>query len=240
MKKSATYKPTLLVLTAAAALFSASMTAASPPEQQRQIIYAKTLPIWGEDRSTLEYLDISPPQWQSRSKRYIRRFGLHRGYTPPAGLLPNGWEVEPLSSNGRATWFTSGVMRFTLRHARSGKTATWLINEPRLPLLGTAHTGVSAAHILNDRYIAFSVSDGSFVFFDRTVGKFVPRAVKASSRLVEEACRDVPVNFVVTCVGDMVSLWLSPAGDVLVSAGDDIFRYAPLPKNDNAPLATRP
>lgn len=206
--------------------------AAESPNHKQKYVYVEDLPIWGKDRSGLEFLDSSPPMSQSTSARYISGFSFWRTHVPPAGLLPDGWIVDPPSPNGRATWFSRGTIDFILRNPRLGKIATWTIEEARIKVLfkGSDHpAGISGAHVLNKRYLAFSVTDGSFIFFDRRKGEFVPQAVKASRRTPEEVCRNEPFNFVYKCEGDRVGLFLSPQDDVLVTARGKAPRYAPLP-----------
>lgn len=213
--------------TATAVQYHAGAAEASMPTQL--IVHVDSLPVWGTDDAGLEYVESSPAILQSKSKRYIRRFGFARDYLPPAGLLPDGWSVDAPSPEGRANWFLGGTLDFTLRNTGRGKTATWRIQEPRVPILGRNPAGIRSAHILDERHIAFSVSDGSLVFFDRKSGAFVPRAVKASSRSPEEACRNAGFNFVIKCEGDMTGLFLSPGGDVLVRGRGETLHYAPLP-----------
>jgi hypothetical protein len=213
------------------AMLTGGACASGSPVQKQEYVYADDLPVWTGDDKSLEFLSTSPPRTQSQAKQRIPRFWFGREHMPPAGLLPDGWAVDPPSADGRANWFSDGVINFTLRNPRTGKAATWAIHEPRVKVIfkeSGQPAGISGAYLLNERYMAFSVTDGSFVFFDRSKGEFFPKAVKASRRTPEEACRNEPVNFVFICQGDMVALFLSPQGDVVVSGRGGKPRYAPL------------
>lgn len=159
--------------------------------QTVQVIPVAELPRWEGDPSTLKWLNprlfrssVDGPAPDSRMgvERFstvLHPYALSMAAKPgrPAPLV-DGWQVEAVKPK---TCLTSTLV---LRHQPSGRKAQWSVRKHRAAglldaALHCAEEPATTDHavLLNSRYIAFLTSDGGWIFFDRTDGRFLPLVI---------------------------------------------------------------